>query len=89
VVQAVHAFVCVPETENVLAAQLTTTALDVEVHAEVTRWPGPAVEQAEQVGFRPPKDAKKEPLVHTHAEKPALGAELGLQGVHVPPSVHV
>ncbi len=66
--QVVQVLVGVPVAENVPAAQLTTTALDVEVQADVTRWPGPAVEQAEQVGFRPPTDAKKEPLVHTHAE---------------------
>ena len=66
--QAVHAFVCVPVAENVPAAQLATMALAVEVQAEVTRWPGPAVKQAEQVGFAPATDAKKEPLVHTHAE---------------------
>ncbi len=86
--QVVQAFVCVPAAEYVPAAQLTTTALDAEVQADVTRWPGPAVEQAEHVGFAPATDAKKEPLVHTHAVKPAFGAELALQVVHVPPPVH-
>ena len=46
-----HAFVGVPVTENVPAAQLATTALDVDVHGVNTRWPGPAVAQAEHVGF--------------------------------------
>ena len=45
--QGVQAFVGVPVAENVSAAQLTTTALVVEVQIVVTRCPGPAVEQAE------------------------------------------
>ncbi len=49
--QDMHELVCVPATENVPAAQLSTTALDVEVQGVVMRWPEPAVEQAEQVGF--------------------------------------
>ena len=49
--QDVQEFVCEPKTEYVPAAQLSTTALDVELQGVVTRWPGPAVEQAEQVGF--------------------------------------
>ena len=49
--QAVHAFVCEPEAEYVPAAQLATVASAVGVQAAVTRWPGPAVEQAEHVGF--------------------------------------
>ena len=50
--QGVHALVCEPAAEYVPAAQLTTTVSDVEVQGVVTRWPGPAVEQAEQVaGF--------------------------------------
>ena len=49
--QGVQAFVGVPATEYVPAAQLATMALAVEVQADVTRWPGPAVKQAEQVGF--------------------------------------
>ena len=56
--QGVQAFVGVPATEYVPAAQLTTAALDAEVQADVTRCPGPAVEQAEQVGFAPAMDAK-------------------------------
>ena len=56
--QSVHAFVCVPETEYVPAAQLTTPASAVEVQGVETRCPGPAVEQAEQVGFAPATDAK-------------------------------
>ena len=48
--QDVHELVCEPKTEYVPAAQLSTTALDVEVQGVVTRWPGPAVEQAEHVG---------------------------------------
>ena len=43
--QGVQAFVGVPATEYVPAAQLTTAALDAEVQADITRWPGPAVEQ--------------------------------------------
>ena len=56
--QVVQVLVCVPLAENVPAAQLTTTALDAEVQADVTRCPGPAVKQAEQVGFAPATDAK-------------------------------
>ena len=44
--QVVHAFVCEPEAEYVPAAQNATAALAVGVQAAVTRWPGPAVEQA-------------------------------------------
>jgi hypothetical protein len=47
--QVVQVLVCVPLAENVPASQLTTTALDVELQADVTRCPGPAVEQAEHV----------------------------------------
>ena len=56
--QGVQSFVGVPVAENVSAAQLATTALAVEVQVVVTRWPGPAVEQAVQVGFAPATDAK-------------------------------
>jgi hypothetical protein len=49
--QAVHALVCEPETEYVPATQLATVASAVGVQATATRWPGPAVEQAEHVGF--------------------------------------
>ena len=56
--QSVQVLVGVPATEYVPAAQLATTALAVEVQVVVTRWPGPAVEQAVQVGFAPATDAK-------------------------------
>ena len=49
--QDVHELVCEPKTEYVPAAQVSTIALDVEVQGVVMRWPGPAVEQAEHVGF--------------------------------------
>jgi hypothetical protein len=49
--QAVHTLVCVPAAEKVPVPQLATLASAVEVQAVVTRWPGPAVEQAVQVGF--------------------------------------
>ena len=49
--QAVHALVCEPEAEYVPAVQLATVASAVGVQATATRWPGPAVEQAEHVGF--------------------------------------
>ena len=66
--QAVHALVCEPAVEYVPAAQLATVASAVDVQATVTRWPGPAVEQAEHVGLAPATDAKYAPLVHTHDE---------------------
>ena len=44
--QVSHALVCEPEAEYVPAAQLATDASTVGVQAAVTRWPGPAVEQA-------------------------------------------
>ncbi len=44
--QVVQLLVCVPLAENVSAAQFATMALDVELQAVKTRWPGPAVEQA-------------------------------------------
>ena len=49
--QAVHALVCEPAAEYVPAAQLATVESAVGVQATVTRSPGPAVEQAEHVGF--------------------------------------
>ena len=70
---------------NVPATQLTQTALDVDVHAckylpaEHER----VALQAEHVGFTPPTDAKKVPLVHTHAVKAALDTEFGLQFVQL------
>ena len=42
---------CVPVDDHVPAAQLSTVASVVDVQATVTRWPGPAVKQAEHVGF--------------------------------------
>jgi hypothetical protein len=48
---------CVPKAEKVPAAQLSTVASAVEVQFVVTRWPGPAVEHAEHVGFAPATDA--------------------------------
>ncbi len=70
-----------PVDDHVPASQLTTVASDVDVQAAVTRWPGPAVEQAEHIGFTSPLVEKKEPLVHTHAVKTEFGAELALQDV--------
>ena len=74
---------CVPEAEKVPAAQAAMTALDVDVQSVVTRWPGPAVEHAEHVGLELATGAKKEPLVHTHAVKAPLGAELERQAVQL------
>ena len=78
-VQFVHAIVCEPAAEQVPAAQLATIASAVEVQGVVTRWPAPAVEQAEHVGLGPVVDAKKAPLVHTHAVKSVVCSELALQ----------
>ena len=55
--QAVHALVCEPAAEYVPAAHAATVASAVGVQAMVTRWPGPAVEHAEQVGFAPATEA--------------------------------
>lgn len=52
-----HAFVCEPETENVPATQLAMTAFSEVEQGVVTRWPGPAVAQAEHVGLAPAADA--------------------------------
>ena len=46
-----------PPNEYTLAAQSAMVVSDVNVQAAVTRWPGPAVEQAEHVGFAPATDA--------------------------------
>ena len=43
---AAHALTFEPAVENVPGAQASTIASDVGVHGIVTRWPGPAVEQA-------------------------------------------
>ena len=55
--QAVHALVCEPAAEYVPAAHAATVASAVGVQATVTRWPGPAVEHAEHVGFAPATEA--------------------------------
>ena len=55
--QDAQALVWVPLTLKVLAAQLATTAFELVEHVLVTRWPGPAVEQAAHVGLGAPPDA--------------------------------
>ena len=48
--QAVHAFVWLPRTEKVPAAQAAMMAFVVVVHCVVTRWPAPAIEHVLEHG---------------------------------------
>ena len=70
-----HAFDCVPATEYVPAAQLTTTASAVALQAVVTRWPGPAVEQAVHV-----------PPAHVNLADPPTQYAVLLQSAAAPPA---
>jgi len=73
--QARHALVCEPEAEYVLAAQLAMAASATKVQAAVTRWPGPAVVQAWQVGSAELGLVAKNAPAHTHAEWSLLETE--------------
>ena len=75
--QGVHALVCEPAAENVLAAQPTMIESAVGVHCAVTRWPGPATAQAWQVGSAELAMVAKNAPAHTHAERSLLETACG------------